>query len=230
MEATYEFRHNAVKSQINNLAGNIRNAYNDKEAVTKYLDTFIRNSPNIYKATLATVPLTKHPLCTNLTTVKTDRPKPTANYYPMVNFSSSTDMEWYRTLLRKEIPYWHKNKEKTDGHEIISYIYPVFRKSEPIIMLYILKLDFTKEENPVLFWNVQQKIFENQIALEEDEALKKYFLLREQAEQLEIENNKLEELKIAKEYYKTRQKELHEKIKELEKIIELRQKHKAKHQ
>jgi inactivated superfamily I helicase len=111
---------------------------------------------------------------------------------------------------------------------MISYVYPVFRKSEPIIMLYVLKLDFTRSENPVLFWNVQQKIYEQQIADEEDEALKKYFQLREKAEKLEIEKKKLEELKIAREYYKTRHKELQEKIKELEKIVELRQKAKAR--
>jgi hypothetical protein len=146
----------------------------------------------------------------------------------MVKFGSSEDMEWYRELLKKEIPYWYKYKKKVDDHEMISYVYPVFRKSEPIIMLYVLKLDFTRSENPVLFWNVQQKIYEQQIADEEDEALKKYFQLREKAEKLEIEKNKLEELKIAREYYKTRHKELQEKIKELEKIVELRQKAKAR--
>jgi hypothetical protein len=92
MEATYEFRRNAVKSQIDNLEGNIRTAYNDNVAVMGYLDTFIRDSPNVHKATLTSVPLAQHPLCVNLTEVKTGHPKPVGKYCPMVKFGSSEDM------------------------------------------------------------------------------------------------------------------------------------------
>jgi len=178
---TYKFRHKAVFSQTDNLVDDIGQTYIDKEAAMKDMDTFIRKHPRVSKVTLASVPLAKYPLSVSLIQVKRAVPKPIGKYINRKNFNQTDDMIWYRALLRKKAAYWYQAKSEKDA-KMISYVYPVLKELKPAIMLYILKLDFDRQDNPILFWNVPKKFYAQELLKQEKKYLREYFLLKEEAE------------------------------------------------
>jgi hypothetical protein len=177
---TYSFRHKAVFCQRDNLIDDIGETYIDKDAIIKDMDTFLRKNPRVSKVTLASVPMAKYPLSVSLTQVKRAVPKPVSKHVNRKNFNQSDDMIWYRALLRKKSAYWYQAKSEKDAH-IISYVCPVLKELTPAVMLYILKLDFDKRDNPILFWNVPKKFYAQELLTQEKKYLREYFRLKEEA-------------------------------------------------
>lgn len=224
---TYKFRCNAVIFQVDNLVGDVGDAYTEKSAVMQYLDTFIRKSPRVAKVTLASVPMAKPPFAISLSQVQRAAPKPIGKYTPQLSFNKSENMIWYRKLLRKKIAFWYQSTKLTKE---ISYVHPVFDKLNPAIILYILKLDFEKHDNPVLFWNVYKRFYTQKLLKQEEEHLRKYFLLKKEAEQKELKLKALKEQKVAKAYYELKLKEVEKTAKERERLFLELQKNKYKPQ
>ncbi len=224
---TYRFRRNAVLFQVGNLVGDVGGAYTDKTAVMQYLDSFIRKNPRVAKVTLASVPMAKPPFAISLSQVQRAAPRPVGKYIPKLRFNKSKNMIWYRKLLRKKFAFWYQPTKSTGK---ISYVYPVFNKSNPAVILYILKLDFEKPDNPVLFWNVYKRFYKQELLKQEDEYLKKYFLLKREAEQKELESEAVKKSKEANTYYNLKLKELEKTAKERERLFIERQKNKYKSQ
>ena len=194
----YKFRHNAVSSQIRYLADNIGHTYTDKDAIMKDLDSFIRKSPRVERVTFASVPMVISPFTITMTEVQRASPKPIGKYFPRRRYNMSEDMVWYRRLLCKKDAYWYQSEQNT---EVISYVYPVLKELEPEIILYILKLDFNRSDNPTLFWNLPKKYYTHELLRLEKEYLRKYFFLKKLAEEKRLTAAQEKEFKEAKPYY-----------------------------
>lgn len=215
---SYKFRHNAVSCQTGNLVDDIALTYTDKEAVMYDLDTFIRKNPRVDKVTLASVPMAVHPFSISLIEVQKAAPKPIGKYIARKRFNRSENMVWYRKLLRKKVPYWYQSKQNS---EEISYIYPVLKELNPAVVLYVLKLDFDKGDNPVLFWNVPKKFYAQELLKKEKEYIRRYLFLKKEAEQKVLSKEEARKFREAKVYYDLRFKEV-EKI-GVRREIELKQ-------
>ena len=215
---SYKFRQNAVSCQTGNLVDDIAQTYTDKKAVMYDLDIFIRKNPRVDKVSLASVPMAVHPFSISLTEVQKAAPSPIGKYTARKRFNRSENMIWYRKLLRKQVPYWYQSKQNA---EEISYVYPVFKELEPAVVLYVLKIDFDKRDNPVLFWNVPKKFYAQELLKQEKEYIKKYLALKEEAEQKVLSEEEAKAFKEAKAYYDLRFKELKETGKQRE--MELKQ-------
>ena len=222
LKETFRFRRNAVTIQINNLVADIGDAYTNQKAALNYLTDFIKRNPRVAEVILASVPLAKAPMSVSLAEVQRAAPSPVSKYVAQLRFDKSDDMIWYRTLLRKKIAFWYQPTKKTNTHEIISYIYPVFNKLNPEIILYVLKLDFNRDDNPILFWNIPKKLYEQELLKKEEEYLKKYFLLKKQAEQKELDAEAAKKLEEAKAYYKRKLEEIEKAEKEMNRLLQER--------
>lgn len=198
---SYKFRHNAVYSQIKYLADNIGQTYTDKDAVMKDLDTFIRKSPRVEKVTFASVPMVISPFSITMTEMQRAAPKPIGKYIPRKRYNVSEDMVWYRRLLCKKDAYWYQSEQSSD---VISYVYPVLQELKPEIILYVLKLDFNRSDNPVLFWDVPKVYYEQELLRLEKEYLRKYFFLKELAEKKRLTVEEERKFKEARPYYELR--------------------------
>ena len=223
---TYKFRHKAVFCQTNNLIDDIGETYIDKDAAMKDMDTFIRKNPRVSRVTLASVPMAKYPFSISLTEVKKAVPTPIGKHISRKNFNQTDDMIWYRTLLRKKAAYWYQVKPGKDA-EIISYVCPVLKELNPAVMLYILKLDFDRRDNPILFWNVPKKFYAQELLKKEKKYLREYFLLKEEAKKKRLAAKMAKRFKESKAYYdiklknvkkvgRGREKKLQEQIKKSE--------------
>ncbi|MCK4982956.1 MAG: hypothetical protein KAS17_08540 [Victivallaceae bacterium] len=215
---TYRFRHKAVFSQTDNLIDDIGQTYIDKDAAMKDMDTFIRKNPRVSKVTLASVPMAKYPLSVSLIQVKRAVPKPIGKRIDRKNFNQADDMIWYRALLRKKSAYWYQAKSEKDA-KMISYVYPVLKELKPAIMLYILKLDFDREDNPVLFWNVPKKFYAQELLKQEKKYLREYFLLKEEAKKKRLAAEMAKKLKESKVDYEIKLKKVDMVGKEREKKL-----------
>ncbi len=219
---SYKFRRNAVFSQVRFLADNIGQTYTDNDAVMKDLDSFIRKSPRVEKVTFASVPMVINPFSITMTEVQRAAPKPIGKYIPRKRYNMSEDMVWYRRLLCKQDAYWYQSKQSSD---VISYVYPVLKELNPEIILYVLKLDFNRSDNPVLFWDVPKVYYDQELLRLEKEYLKKYFFLKKEAEKKRLTAAQEKKFKEAKAYYdlkfkrvirtgERREKELKRRLKE----------------
>ena len=213
---TYRFRHKAVFCQRDNLIDDIGETYIDKDAAMKDMDTFIRKNPRVSKVILASVPMAKYPLSVSLIQVKRAVPKPIGKHINRKNFNQTDDMIWYRALLRKKSAYWYQAKPEKDA-KMISYIYPVLKELKPAIMLYILKLDFDRRDNPILFWNVPKKFYAQELLKQEKKYLREYFLLKEEARKKRLAAEMAKKFKESKVDYDI-------KLKKVNKVGEKRQK------
>lgn len=202
---SYKFRHKAVFSQTENLVDDIGQTYTDTKAVMKDLDTFIRKNPRVNKIILASVPMAVYPFSISLTEVQRAAPRPIGKYIARKRFNRSEDMVWYRELLIKKTAYWYQSKKNS---EMISYIYPVLQELNPAVVLYILKLDFDKSDNPVLFWDVPKKYYAQELLKQEKKYLREYFSLKKEAEQKVLTAEEARKFIEAKVYYDLRFKEL----------------------
>ena len=202
---TFKFRRKAVLSQTGNLVDDVAMTYTDKDAVMKDLDTFIRKDTRVDKVTLASVPMSIHPFSISMTEVERAAPKPIGKYISRKRFNRSEDMVWYRELLRQRVPYWYQSKQNT---QMISYIFPVLKELNPAVILYVLKLDYDKQDNPILFWNVPKKHYAQELLKREKEFLKKYFILKKEAEEKLLTAEQERRFKEAKVYYDIRFKEV----------------------
>lgn len=230
LKETFRFRRNAVTTQVNNLVADVGGAHVDKKATMDYLVAFINKSPCVAEVTLASIPLDRAPMSVRLSKVHSAAPKPISEHISQRRFDQSEDMAWYRELLRKKIPFWYQPITKPGKPERISYVYPVFNKLNPEIILYILKLDFEEKDNPILFWNVPQKLYEQELLKKEEEFLKKYFLLKKQAEQKELDSETAKKLEAAKAYYEQMFKEMERTEKEMDRLLKEREKNKIEQQ
>jgi len=198
---SYKFRRNAVFSQVKFLADNIGQTYTDKDALMKDLDYFIRKSPRVEKVTFASVPMVVSPFSITMTEMQRAAPKPIGKYIPRKRYNVSEDMVWYRRLLCEKDAYWYQSKQNS---EVISYVYPVLKELEPEIILYILKLDFNRSDNPVLFWDVPKRYYAQELLRLEKEYLRKYFFLKKIAEKKRLTAEQEKKFKEAKAYYDIR--------------------------
>jgi hypothetical protein len=204
---TYKFRRNAVFCQTNNLIDDIAQTYTDRKAVMRDLDMFIRQNSRVEKVTLASTPMGIHPFSISFIEVQKAAPKPIGKYIDRKRFNRSEDMVWYRKLLRKKVAYWYQSGKNS---EMVSYIYPVLKELNPAVVLYVLKLDFNKRDNPILFWNVPKKYYAQELLKQEKEYLKKYFRLKKEAEQKVLTAEQLKKFREAKSYYDLRFREVKE--------------------
>ncbi|MDD5697105.1 MAG: hypothetical protein PHH77_00660 [Victivallaceae bacterium] len=220
---SFRSRRKAVSSQAVNLAGDIGDAYTDKEAVKKYLDSFIRKNPQVAEVTLASAPLARFPFSVGLAQVKRAEPSPAYDYDPRRDFNYSDDMIWYRKLLKEKDAFWYRPSPSAESGEIISYIYPVCNRVNPAVMLYTLKLDYEKEDNPVLFWNVIQKFYDQELLKQEEKQLWEYSQLKEEAEQKQQAAELARKFEQAKAAYEQKSKELEKAAAERLKLLEKQQ-------
>ena len=202
---TFKFRQNAVTCQVGNLVDEIGQTYTDPEAAMKDLDTFIRQNPRVEQVTLASIPMAIHPFSISLTEVQRGAPTPLGKYIPRKRFNRSENMVWYRKLLQKQDPFWYQSE---NNDEMLSYIYPVLKEFSKDIVLYVVKLDFDKRDNPILFWNVPQKYYAQELLRKEMEYLKRYFFLKKEAEKKRLTKEEKRKFKEAKIYYDLRFKEI----------------------
>jgi hypothetical protein len=202
---TYKFRQKAVACQIGNLVDDIGQTYTDPKAVMKDLETFLKQNTRVEKVTLASIPMAIHPFSISLIETQKAAPKPISKYIPRKRFNRSENMVWYRKLLQKQDPFWYQS-EKND--EMLSYIYPVLKELSKDIVLYVVKLDFDRRDNPILFWNVPQKYYAQELLRKEREYLKRYFFLKKEAEKKLLTDDQERKFKEAKIYYDLRFKEI----------------------
>ncbi len=205
---TYKFRRNAVYNQTDNLIGDIGETYTDKKAVMGDLETFIIKNPRVAKVTLASVPMAKYPFSISLTQVQRAAPQPIGKYISKKRFNRSDDMVWYRKLLLKKVAFWYQPASTANNDKIISYVYPVLKELNPAVILYVLKLDFYQQENPVLFWNVPKKFYAQELLKREEEYVKSYLRLKKEAEQRELKAESAKQFREAKVYYYLKLKEV----------------------
>lgn len=217
---TYEYRHQAVYNQVDNLVDNLGDTYTDKDAVMQDLDDFVRKHVTLKEVTLASLPLAKDPLCVSMTEVHRAAPAPIGSYIEKKKYTESKDMHWYRLFLRKKIAFWYKPANR-EGSDMISYIYPVLDKNNPVIMLYVLKLDYSRDDNPVLFWNVHKEIFERKLSKQEEKEMEKYLKYKDAVEKQEQTATSRRRQKNAEEYYKYKEEELKKSIQKLDKEVKM---------
>lgn len=216
LEETFRFRRNAVTSQTNNLIGNIGDTYTDRKAVKRHLEKFIRQNSRVAKVSLYSLPLVKHPFATSVSEALRAAPNPVSKYIAAKRFDLPADMIWYRMLLRKQIPFWYQKDRK--NAQYISYIKPVFKEYAPEVIIYVLKLDYDKNSNPILFWNVPKRFYTQELLKMEKEYLKKYILMRQKAEQQELDAEAAKKLKSAKSFYKSKRQTIKQKAREREEL------------
>lgn len=217
---TYEYRRQAVYNQTDNLVDNIGDTYTEKDAVMEILDDFVRKHFTVKEVTLASLPLPRDPLCVSMTEVERASPKPLGKYTEKKKYSDSKEMHWYRLFLRKKIAFWYRPTSR-EGRDLISFIYPVLDKSNPVVMLYVLKIDFSRDDNPVLFWNVHKEIYDLKLTKQEEEYMEKYFKYKESIEKQEDMKIFMEKQKKAEEYYQYKHKELKNATEKLDKKIQI---------
>ena len=216
LQETFRFRRNAVISQVNNLIDNIGGTYTDRKAVKRHLETFIRQNPRVAKVSLYSLPLVKHPFVTSVSESMRAAPTPVNKYIAAKRFDFSPKMVWYRMLLRKQIPFWYQKDQK--NAQSISYIKPVFKEYAPEVITYVLKFDYDRNTNPVLFWNVPKRFYTQQLLKLEKEYLKKYLLMRKKAEQEEQEREAAKKQKSADYFYKTKKQTVEKNAQEREEL------------
>ncbi|MDD5597983.1 MAG: hypothetical protein PHV82_08565 [Victivallaceae bacterium] len=205
---SFQSRRKAVSAQAVNLAGDIGDVYTDEAAVRKYLDSFIRKNPQVAEVALASVPLARFPFSVTLAQMKRAEPAPAYKYDPRHDFNYSDDMIWYRKLLKEKNAFWYRPSPSPKSGEIISYIYPVCNRVNPAVMLYILKLDYDREDNPVLFWNVVRKFYDQELLKQEEKQIWEYSQLKKAAEQQQQDAELARQFEEADTDYKQKCKEL----------------------
>ena len=156
-----------------------------------------------------------------MTEVQRAAPKPIGKYIPRKRFNMSEDMVWYRKLLIKKDAYWYQSKKDS---EMISYIYPVLKELRPDIVLYILKIDFSERDNPILFWDVPEKYYSEELLRQEKQYLKDYFFFKKQAEKKALTARQAKKFEEAKAYYELRFKQAEKAAKQIEKKLRQQQK------
>jgi hypothetical protein len=217
LQETFRFRRNAVTSQVENLIYDIGETYTDRKAVKRHLETFIRQNPRVAKVSLYSLPLVKHPFAASVSESLRAAPNPINKYIAAKRFNLSPDMVWYRMLLRKKIPFWYQKDQK--NAQFISYVKPIFKEYAPEVITYVIKFDYDRDTNPVLFWNVPKRFYTKELLKMEKVYLKKYILLRKKAEQREQQDETAKKLKSAKSFYKLEKQIIKQKAQERDELF-----------
>ncbi|MFA6714734.1 MAG: hypothetical protein WC082_02815 [Victivallales bacterium] len=217
---TYEYRRQAVYNQLDNLVYNIGDTYTDKDAVMKDLDEFVRKHFTVKEITLASLPLAKPPFCVNMTKVYRAAPAPIGKYIEKKKYTDSRDMYWYCLFLKKKIAFWYKPAIRK-GKDVISYIRPVLDENNPLTMLYVLKIDFSRDDNPILFWNVYKEFWDQQLTKQEEKHIDQYLKYRKALEKQDQTIIFQKDMEKAEQYYKHKQKELQKATGKLDKEIRM---------